>query len=364
MIEPATQLIENIYEAAIVPETWPAVLDDLSRQVDAAGTGLFSLRLDQPVRWTASEPFRPLLNDWFAGGWQSRTQRAPRMIGLRHPGFVSDLDVFEREELDRQPDQVEFLRPRGYGWGAGTFVDIPNGDVAIYTLERRFATGPFDRASIALLDALRPHLARSALLATRLGLERAKSAVGTLEELGIPAAVLGRDARVLAANDLLEGLDGQIAFAAFGRIRLAAKSAQDRLSEGLARIAQGEVRQSTSIGLKATPTSPAAVLHLVPICGSAHDIFAQSLSLLLVSPLARPSSPEAGILSGLFDLTPSEARVAKSIGEGRTVGEIASDHAVGVETVRSQLKSVLAKVGVSRQSDLVGLLAGLTLRSG
>jgi DNA-binding CsgD family transcriptional regulator len=67
------------------------------------------------------------------------------------------------------------------------------------------------------------------------------------------------------------------------------------------------------------------------------------------------------VLQGLFDLTPAEARVAAAIAEGRTVEVIAAAANVSHETVRSQLKAVLGKAGVSRQVDLVQLLAGIAL---
>jgi DNA-binding CsgD family transcriptional regulator len=67
------------------------------------------------------------------------------------------------------------------------------------------------------------------------------------------------------------------------------------------------------------------------------------------------------VLQGLFDLTPAEARVARAFGEAQTMEVFAKTVGVSLETVRSQLKSVLAKTGLSRQQELVHLLAGKAL---
>ena len=71
--------------------------------------------------------------------------------------------------------------------------------------------------------------------------------------------------------------------------------------------------------------------------------------------------PDAELIAGLFDLTPAEARVARGVAEGLTLDAIGNKASISRETVRSQLKAVLAKTGVNRQADLAALLAGLRL---
>jgi DNA-binding CsgD family transcriptional regulator len=100
------------------------------------------------------------------------------------------------------------------------------------------------------------------------------------------------------------------------------------------------------------------ILHLLPVRGAANDIFSQATSLLVVTPVDRAVVPTAKVLQGLFDLTPAEARVARGIGEAQTVEALALSAGVSIETVRSQLKAVLSKTGLSRQQELINLLAG------
>ena len=100
------------------------------------------------------------------------------------------------------------------------------------------------------------------------------------------------------------------------------------------------------------------IVHLVPIRGAAHDVFAQAIAILIVTPVVQAEVPTPELLQGLFDLTPAEARVARGIGEGRTVETIAAAFGISRETVRNQLKAVMAKTGLRRQVELAGLLAG------
>jgi DNA-binding CsgD family transcriptional regulator len=94
---------------------------------------------------------------------------------------------------------------------------------------------------------------------------------------------------------------------------------------------------------------------------AAQDIFSRSVAILVVTPVQRAAAPSAAIVKGLFDLTPAEARVACGIGEAKSVEMLAAAIGVSRETVRVQLKAVLAKTGLGRQAELANLLSGLAV---
>ncbi len=55
----------------------------------------------------------------------------------------------------------------------------------IFHIEARGNHGPVSSQAVASLDALRPHLARAALIANRLDMDRARNAVAALELAGL-----------------------------------------------------------------------------------------------------------------------------------------------------------------------------------
>lgn len=61
-------------------------------------------------------------------------------------------------------------------------------------------------------------------------------------------------------------------------------------------------------------------------------------------------------LVSVYNLTPSEAQVAISIANGHSIEDIARTSNHSTHTIRSQLKSIFKKIGVSRQSELIKLL--------
>ena len=190
--------------------------------------------------------------------------------------------------------------------------------------------------------------------------------VEALERIGLPAAVLHRDGRVLARNEGLQKLDRQFLIGARDALVLANPAANELFMQSLGRLTiSRNVGPVMSFPVPADETHPAQIAHLVPIKGAANDVFSRAMGILVVTPLATPRAPSKEVLNGLFDLTPAEARVAQAVIEGKTVNALADELGLSPGTLRQQLKSVLTKTGTKRQADLVGLLAasGIPYRS-
>jgi DNA-binding CsgD family transcriptional regulator len=355
-------LVDRIYEAAVVAEGWRSVLVDVAALSSTRGAVVVTSGGEEPRYLTSSPSFDEFVSEYISAYPLAQSARTQRLLAGGHPGFLTDQDVFDADEIAREPLYRDFLIPRGYGVGAATVIRAPNGDAIIVHCEGSAADGPIRRESVAALDALRPHLARAALLSARLELDRARSAAAALEAVGLPAAVLGRGARALAANEGFERLTAQIDIAAGDAITLKDRAAGRLLADALAR-ASAHHAHGGSIPLPAAGDQPPAVLHLLPLRRAAAEVFAQASSILVVTPLGRQAAPTATILAGLFDLTPAEARVAKELVAGRTVTEIADSNGLADSTVRNQLRAVFAKTGATRQAELVLLCGGMGLGS-
>lgn len=89
--------------------------------------------------------------------------------------------------------------------------------------------------------------------------------------------------------------------------------------------------------------------------------FSPSPILLAMNELFPAGAIPSPWLAQLFGLTPAESSVANWLVTGRPIEEYAHERGVSVATVRSQIKSVLAKSGMSRQVQLVAALARLPI---
>jgi DNA-binding CsgD family transcriptional regulator len=353
-------LIDRIYECSVVPALWPGVLDDLAQLVDANGGLLFAVR-DKVLNWTSSPVLGEVFQSYVSDGWFARCDRRICLFSRNQPTFLVEHDFWTREQLDANPIYRDFFRPHGLGWSAGTGLMMPTGDNIVFSVERAFDEGPISKEQVNTLNELRPHLARAALISARLGLKNAQGASDTLAAIGLPALILDESGVVIEANTLMSELPGPLQWRALDRIALTDPQANDQLWATLPALASPSAAPVHSFPLRGADGLAAMVAHIVPIRRSAHDIFGRSYALMIVTPVTTRRQPPVELLRSLFDLTPSEARVARGLASGESLDDIAASGDVSRNTVRSQLQQVLEKMGCSRQAEVTAILANVAL---
>lgn len=352
-------LLDLVYEAAAMPDLWPVVLDRMA--VIAGGTGTFLITTDpRTLRWTSSDSVKQLGFDFLAGRWHERNPRMERLVINRHSGFMREIDMFTPDEIEHDPTFRDLLRPRGFGWAAGLVVQVPSDDMLAFIIERRFVDGPVGSDAIIELNNLRPHLARAAMMSARLRLERAKGMAESLAQMGLPSAVLLGDGKVISTSSSFDQLGPQIVSTAFGGIALVNVGANDLLTKAIEGLGAASIQNGArSIAVPADESGGALIVHLIPVRRSAHDVFGPAMGILVVAPLGCSPTISTDLLNGLFDLSPAETRAAQGLLEGRSIDELAVACGLSRETIRSQVKAVLAKTGTSRQADLMALLSNV-----
>lgn len=130
------------------------------------------------------------------------------------------------------------------------------------------------------------------------------------------------------------------------RLRLPTPALQMHFDDALTRAATAGCADAPTLRV---PGPPALLMHLHPARDGAHA----PLTLILRGPRAvRLPDPVAQH----FGLTPAEFRLCAALVEGQTLKTCAHDWNRSYDTLRSQLKTILAKTGTHRQAELIGLL--------
>ncbi len=350
------QLEWSIYEAAVVPERWSAVLGKLSEAVDAKG-GVFFGVSPSANHWTASESIRPAMEHFVSSGWALRSTRMSIGLsrGLQYEHrFVTEADY--GEGIEREPVYREFFYPYGLGHSAGTVVMLPHDDLLCISFERGVEQGAFPAAGLSRLNAVRPQLLRAALLTTRLGLAQIHTAISALSAIGLPAVAVTQAGRIVEANASFG--EARHIWTTRGGNRIALL---DREADGMLRSTL-ETKASASIPVRDGETRRlCSIVQTVPLKGVALDIFGTSASILILS--EAKTDKDLSLVSSLFDLTPAELDVARGLVAGLSVTAIAARRGRSVATVRNQLRGILSKTGCSRQADLVALLGTVLFAS-
>ena len=346
-------LIDRIYEASVVVERWPYVLQDIADRVGARGAA-FMMRSPAVESSIASPAIVDDLNDFMSQGWGSEIEFVAPLLAEHWPGFRIETDYRTPAEIAALPVHAEFLDPRGYISGAATIIQGA-GHHLIHAAFEGFQSHGAARGAVSYLDELRPHLARSISL-TALHTDRSQVVVDSLAIGGVAAAVIGGQGRLKSANEAFIRQMGDRMASGVRGLRFADRRLATQVAAALERHLDG-VGYVQSVAMQGSDGAPPFAMHLLPITGAAREMCDSDGVLLLIAETANASVPSADLLRLLFDLTPMEARVARNLLEGGSVASAAAALGIGTGTVRSHLKSVFAKTQVSRQSELVRLLS-------
>jgi len=170
--------------------------------------------------------------------------------------------------------------------------------------------------------------------------------------------VVDRDATVLFINPAAERLlkASRALMLRERRLRLIDGSRQRRFEELLRHAAIGHacLPASQAASLRCGDlTHDGLTLSVVPLRRPAENARAVAMIILRAS-LSEPVS-EAEIRAA-YGLTAAEGKLAAMLARGETLETIALIRSVSVNTVRTQLRSVLQKTRTARQADLVRLL--------
>ena len=349
-----TGLVSAIYEASIVPERWQGVLEQILVFSGSASGTMFVNDGHATPRWKTTDRSREAVEQFVATeAWRASERNPTRLVDASTDEhyFHHAEDVMTPEELARDTI-LQLMGRAGLGWQIGTAIPMPTDEFVVFAFERNLADGRHDATSMMRLAAIRPHLARATMVATRLGIERARGALDAMNAIGLPAALLDRRGYVREVNTRMT--PDLINTRGAGRIVLgnpAGELALDAILEGRS--------TSRSIALPASGARPGRIAHIIPLHGDARDIFAGSLSLLVMNvAVGSRTEPDTAILRGLFDLSPAEARLAAALVTSLDLAAAASACGIRYSTARSYLEQIFRKTSVHRQAELVALITG------
>ena len=350
-------LIDRIYEAAGTPELWPEVLQSLGDTANSDGAVLMVLPPVGMPRWIASPALAPRLSHETAATSRRGRVRTAQWRAEAHVGFMRDVDLVPGFH-DGWPCEVE----KPY-WQVGTTIPLPTGEVAIVTAERRAQTGPHEASVLPRLDALRPHLVRACDLSARFSSERSRLTSVTLNQIGLPAAVLSASGRVLAMNARLQEREEVLPPGQHGGLLFKSLINSKLLQDAIGNVVGGRLAAQT-MPVRSYSDHRPQIAHIMRLERHPGDVFGASAVLLILVHVGARVVPDDGLLNMLFDLTPAEARLLQALAGGSRLQSYAESVGVQTSTVRTQLNSIFNKTGTKRQAELLSIVASLALFSG
>jgi DNA-binding CsgD family transcriptional regulator/PAS domain-containing protein len=367
--EAVLDLVDRIYAAAEAPALWPDALERIAEVTQSAASIIYRNMdareggVDVAVRVApdAAEAYQQYFHKLDPWG------NSPRVATLVKAGAVIDGDeLIERSELHATEYYNDFARPHGLTRVLAGIISRHGSFASVISLIRGDGDASHSDEDRRLLAALMPHLTRAVQIHRRLipvsVLDGA--AVDALDCLSSGVALIDGSGRTIflnrAAERLLRTRDGL--FVEHGCLVAALPHERDALRALVAQAAQTTAGESLRAGgalAISRPSMRRAYNVLVTPLGRRHTSLhgpEAAVAVFIADPEDRGPS-EIGALVRLFRLTPAEARLAAGIATGAPLNEIADALGIGRETARTQLRSVFAKTGTTRQAELVRIIA-------
>jgi len=281
--------------------------------------------------------------------------------------IIFDHQMGDVGEMDRTlPIYRDFLRPFDIGRFTGVRLSshgTPNG-YSLFAFSKPNESEPPDGRETAYVLTAASVVQGALFAAAALGEARAMSAAraGALDALAFGVLFVNESGAVADANraarDVLKrGVGLSISH---GRLAIDDDFARARFARILS--GAGAPRAVETVSLRRRDDArPLTLLVLRPDAGRALP-GAPNLRPVFVIEAGAAPSPER-LWAAAFGLSPVEIEVARMMSEGRSSREIAAARGVSFATVRTQMRNLYGKLGVTKASAAVRVLLQTTMVS-
>ena len=357
---------DEFYNAAVDQGRWYSALAGLAAATGSRTGELITVGTDAAVPINIMTNMDPAIHEAAAVARIGDPNINPRIrVGLRTRVLqvMAECDFLTPEEHAKHPHYDEFARP----W------DIPY--ICLATLERRDdlliglavlrseREGHIESGQREIFATLAPHVRAAVRMQIALDGNGTTLLTGAFDTLAIPAFVCGRTGDVQACTEAAE----EIARGARGltlrnhRLRAARDEEDKALQDAIMNAARGRTRHGApaleTVVIRGTnEANVPLVLDVMALPSLALEFFATSRVLIVVRGSRGADARKAALLQGVYGFTAAETDIALQLAQGKAAEAIAQERRVALGTVRAQIKSLLGKIGVRRQVELVAKL--------
>lgn len=370
------RLLASLHAAALDDALWPEASERIDEAIGIKGNALLTPAGPEDdagfrscVCLYRGQPREDLRREYFET-YHRWDYRLPRLRRLPAGKLVHVTKLYTEPELKTNPAYNDYC-PRSDGRNSLS-VRLSGADGAdfAWVLLDPVKTD-WQTAQTRMIERLMPHVRH--FVHVRRAVARAHAVGGSfvplLESARLGVIHLDRRGRIARLNDIAGELlrDGSALWEEDGFLR-AWMPGDDALLKGLLAAAlptAGGQAAGGSLLVRHPRMVPGLSVRVHPVPVRAMDFGAPDLgALVLIEGLERPRRTDAALVAGVLGLSAIEGRVAVLLAEGRTVPDIAVIMRRAQTTVRTHVRRIHAKLGVSRRADLVRLVLTVPERAG
>ena len=367
------RILASLHEVALDRAHWPTATALIDEALRAHGSSMVfgdggseeDIRIYFAWSFFRGQRHRELERDYFET-YYPLDERVPRLRHLPDSRLVHVADLYTEEEMKTSVAYNEALA-RGHAQNSiSVRLDGPRGSRIVWVVNDPIDGDNWSSAQLDSIRRILPHIRQSVHVQQALAGTNALGATLTelLDTTGLGIVQLDGRGRIVAANDRARDLlrTGDGLFDEGGL--LCARTPEDNaelqglLTKALPRFGGQGAGGSTMV--RRSAALPPLVLHVNPVGRQETDfrVWPVAALVLVVDP-ASHFRIDPGVAVAALGLTRMESHVAVLLAEGMTVREVAAATGRKESTIRSHVKHMFARHGLSRQTDLVRLVLSL-----
>lgn len=360
--------VGEVYEASYNPGHWNRVMTLLCEKIMNARSG--AIFIEDHQGGTRSMigyhglPKAVVASYRFGMGKYDYTFQAQRDEPVGQARQIID----SREVKDAHPYYFRLiLKPNDIGFISGMNIYHDKEWQVGIGLHRSFNADPFSDEDIAKLRLLYPHFKRAIRIHREFHRLRTRQQTlhSALSRFMLGLIILEPDGTVAYRNPVADALlthHNALALAGTG-VKAYYADENTRLACLIQKQAKADPREintrNTAIGLHHPDRDNALTVMLATLNADNTPDGGEPTNGSVALYISDPDSPlniPAETLHTLYEMTQAESNVAIALTNGLSPGQIAENNGTSVDTVRSQLKAIYSKMGVSKQQDVIRTL--------
>ena len=372
--DPFERLLVSLNDTVFDDSLWPATSRLLDEACGATGSSVIvgegvgdEARVSFASFYRRGERRADLERDYYENYFH-QDERVPRLRQLRDGKLVRVADLFSARELKTSATWNEALPRSGTQNALIARLHELRGLRVTWVIADP-VSGDWDSDRIRTIRRLLPHIRNFVHVRQALADANAPGAslIHLLDNARIGVIHLDRRGRVVQVNDrardLLKEDNGLRQQDGFLRAWLPGDDARLGRLVAAALPTLHAPAAGGSMQVRNPTVSPGLTLHIHPMTVRQKEFDGLPLgALVLIEGLDRPMLSDAGLVEATLGLTAVESRVAVLLAEGRTVPQIAAIIERAESSIRTHIKRIHRKLGISRRADLVRVVLSVADR--
>lgn len=357
------QLISTLYRCLHDNAGFQSFFDAFQQHFKALQGGIMGVTAN-PQRvlyaWTFGYPEG--FEEWFINSdLPERDEALTRYVQLPPRQFDSFLHGdSSRTILDiLGPESRAWAETVGMGDSAGMLVTLESDTRVVFMANRHRDFGPYTNDEILQMNLLAPHIENAVALHLKLYQSNSdnENLAMALNHVNKPLMVFNALGSIAQANDAARNLlthTGNLFIGEDQRLHSSDKrltrKLHDAISTCIVHSHKGHLDTRTLFIRNGHERLAICLTPLVAESVENNGVLAELFSF--DSELA----PDLERLQTLFQCTPAEAAVAAALIQGLSASDIAEEKQISIHTARQHIKSLLAKNGYRKQTELIAML--------